>query len=207
MVLIEVRNSQGIVGRCDAKCYNAAHAGCTCICGGRNHGRGLEKAVEQTREHVEEWVEAYAASQRLAEYEAHVNRRVYQMSLFELVEELERDRQTMKTLETVHQYKPAWSGIEAHCRLRVYSHEGRTVAIVTEPANNHGISVTNAAEWLLPALAAQYALPPGTVWLEHYERDGEQPETFDLVTLGDGARPEWQRLSLEEVETLTGEAF
>lgn len=39
-----------IEGRCDAKCYNARHADCHCICGGRNHGAGLERARENTRE-------------------------------------------------------------------------------------------------------------------------------------------------------------
>lgn len=34
--------------RCDAKCYNAKHAKCTCICGGTNHGKGLKKAIENT---------------------------------------------------------------------------------------------------------------------------------------------------------------
>jgi len=46
--LIAVYNSSGLVGRCDAKCYNAKHPVCTCICGGANHGQGLQKAVENT---------------------------------------------------------------------------------------------------------------------------------------------------------------
>lgn len=44
--LIAVYNSRGCVGRCDARCYNGAHARCTCICGGKNHGAGLDKAKE-----------------------------------------------------------------------------------------------------------------------------------------------------------------
>jgi len=31
--------------RCDAACYDAKRLGCTCICGGKNHGQGLEKAM------------------------------------------------------------------------------------------------------------------------------------------------------------------
>jgi len=30
--------------RCDAKCYNAKHLECHCICGGTNHGAGIEQA-------------------------------------------------------------------------------------------------------------------------------------------------------------------
>lgn len=42
--LIEVRNSEGIVGRCDARCYNAEHVNCDCVCRGHNHGAGLKQA-------------------------------------------------------------------------------------------------------------------------------------------------------------------
>lgn len=43
--LMAVYNSEGCVGRCDARCYNAIHPNCTCICGGRNHGKGEAFAV------------------------------------------------------------------------------------------------------------------------------------------------------------------
>lgn len=38
--------------RCDSSCYNAKTPpkGCRCICQGRNHGVGLDRAVENTRE-------------------------------------------------------------------------------------------------------------------------------------------------------------
>lgn len=32
--------------RCDARCYNAKGHKCTCICGGKNHGAGKKKALE-----------------------------------------------------------------------------------------------------------------------------------------------------------------
>jgi hypothetical protein len=35
---------------CDDKCYNATGSHCTCICGGVNHGKGLSKAVNDTKE-------------------------------------------------------------------------------------------------------------------------------------------------------------
>ena len=47
------------VGRCDARCYNAKHPDCDCICGGRNHGCKEERAISNTREHYEEWLEEY----------------------------------------------------------------------------------------------------------------------------------------------------
>ena len=48
--LIAVYNSEGLVGRCDSHCHSAVEPECTCICSGRNHGVGLERATENTRE-------------------------------------------------------------------------------------------------------------------------------------------------------------
>jgi hypothetical protein len=56
--LLSVYNSDGCVGRCDAKCYEAHEPECKCICGGKNHGAGLKKAAENMREVAESWLEA-----------------------------------------------------------------------------------------------------------------------------------------------------
>lgn len=48
--LISVHNSEGCVGRCDAKCYDAQSDECDCICGGKNHGAGLDRARANTAE-------------------------------------------------------------------------------------------------------------------------------------------------------------
>lgn len=45
VVLIEVSNSDGVYGRCDAKCYLATGPECDCCCGGVNHGKGLTQAI------------------------------------------------------------------------------------------------------------------------------------------------------------------
>jgi len=50
--LIAVYNSEGCVGRCDARCYEAKNAQCHCICGGRNHSAGKQRAIENTHEDV-----------------------------------------------------------------------------------------------------------------------------------------------------------
>jgi predicted methyltransferase MtxX (methanogen marker protein 4) len=55
--LIAVYNSEGCVGRCDAKCYNAWEPDCDCICQGRNHGAGKQQAIDNTRELAESWLE------------------------------------------------------------------------------------------------------------------------------------------------------
>jgi hypothetical protein len=48
--LMAVYNSDGLVGRCDARCYLGHGDSCDCCCGGVNHGVGLERAQENTRE-------------------------------------------------------------------------------------------------------------------------------------------------------------
>lgn len=50
--LIYVGNSEGCVGRCDAKCYDAHYPDCDCICGGKNHSKGLKQALENTSEMI-----------------------------------------------------------------------------------------------------------------------------------------------------------
>lgn len=61
--LIASYNSDGCVGRCDAKCYEATTPGCECICGGKNHGTGQAKAIENTRQFgkdmMREWAKAH----------------------------------------------------------------------------------------------------------------------------------------------------
>ena len=58
--LIAVYNSDGCIGRCDAKCTEATTPECTCICGGMNHGAGRDKAIANTREMAERWITEYA---------------------------------------------------------------------------------------------------------------------------------------------------
>ena len=80
--LIAVYNSDGCVGRCDAKCYDAKHPNCDCICGGKNHGAGKQVAMDNTREWAESWISEYAKRQGLHEFDAVVNQDVYQLALF-----------------------------------------------------------------------------------------------------------------------------
>jgi hypothetical protein len=55
-------NSDGIKGRCDAKCHNAASPDCDCMCGGRYHGSGRNGTFEEVRrQHGTEILEAAKA--------------------------------------------------------------------------------------------------------------------------------------------------
>jgi hypothetical protein len=81
--LIAVCNSEGCVGRCDARYYEAAEPDCDCICGGRNHGAGKEQAIGNTRELAENWLgQARASGQDITHAELAVT--VTHEPLFEL---------------------------------------------------------------------------------------------------------------------------
>jgi len=56
--LIAVYNSDGCIGRCDAKCYQAAPGPCDCICQGKNHAAGKAQATANTRDLARQWVTA-----------------------------------------------------------------------------------------------------------------------------------------------------
>jgi hypothetical protein len=59
--LIYVRYGSGETHRCDARCYTAREPDCSCICGGKNHGVGESKAVQNVLQYTEDQVRAIAA--------------------------------------------------------------------------------------------------------------------------------------------------
>jgi len=65
--LISVYNSSGMVGRCDAKCYDAIDKKCTCICAGANHGAGQQKAIQNTSQMAEIYIEEYIKENHLGQ--------------------------------------------------------------------------------------------------------------------------------------------
>jgi len=50
MVLLEFSLADGTRKKCDARCYNDHRKDCECICGGANHGKGIEVAIANTSE-------------------------------------------------------------------------------------------------------------------------------------------------------------
>lgn len=48
-VLLEIRQGDRVIRRCDERCYYSLSRCCSCVCGGYNHGAGLEIARELTR--------------------------------------------------------------------------------------------------------------------------------------------------------------
>lgn len=58
--VLAVYNSEGVVGRCDARCHDAVTGDCDCICGGANHGRGTAFAIDNTRQRIDRFTSSTA---------------------------------------------------------------------------------------------------------------------------------------------------
>lgn len=54
MRVIEARVEDGLLGCCTEKCYEASSSkeACRCVCGGKNHGRGEQYALEHAQENA-----------------------------------------------------------------------------------------------------------------------------------------------------------
>ena len=80
--LIAISTSSGLVGRCDAKCYEATCPVCECICGGRNHGVGREQAAENTRALAERWGENYTKQKGWTDFTIELHEECQQPTLW-----------------------------------------------------------------------------------------------------------------------------
>ena len=119
-------------------------------------------------------------------------------------------------IDTIHHYQnPALQTGDASCWLRIYSTDGGIVVVLSELAENPGVSVTNAAAALATEIARIYDLETVTTfWVEHYgafsytASGGD--ETFDLVTFTwrnrTASNSEWQRLNSDQLHKLLRES-
>src|SRR5579875_3621161 len=83
-----------------------------------------------------------------------------------------------------------------YARVRIYEHDGKRIALVTELDNNPGQSVTNAAEIVYETVTARHR---PDLLLEHYPDDNE----YDLVcTAGEVS---WKRCTTQEFIEIIGE--
>ena len=110
-------------------------------------------------------------------------------------------------------------GCEAKCDIEVYRTPRvagippETLVVATELPDNHGTSITNAAEDLATAVCRVLEVSPqGFHWIEHYPDRGSrhQPiaESWDRVYFGfdwrEGrfVKPRWRHANLETVNVL-----
>jgi hypothetical protein len=58
MTTVLAYESGGAKRRCDARCHNAVHDDCNCICDGKNHGVGFQQAIVNIQEDLDGLKEA-----------------------------------------------------------------------------------------------------------------------------------------------------
>jgi hypothetical protein len=85
--LIAVYTSQGCIGRCDARCYEATHPECTCVCGGRNHGKGRTQSITNTRHQAQRWIADDTRAHDLHDIRAEIHHTCHQLPLWSTVHE------------------------------------------------------------------------------------------------------------------------
>lgn len=104
---------------------------------------------------------------------------------------------------------PRWSGSPTTFRLRVFRRplDGRHVAVVTELAENDGLSITNAAEFVWRDVMAKLRTTD-VVMVEHYgpmsyHGSATRSNLYDEVTI-DGRGVQWRRLPVEVIHGAWG---
>jgi hypothetical protein len=59
-ILMAVYDADSCAGQCDTECYAATEPeprSCSCICGGQNHGAGLNQAIRNTLKYWGQWLD------------------------------------------------------------------------------------------------------------------------------------------------------
>ncbi len=80
--LIAVYDSNGLLGQCDATCYEATQPVYECICGGRNHRAGIQTAIDHTRHVAQQWTRVYAQKEGLTSFTAEIHAESQQAPLW-----------------------------------------------------------------------------------------------------------------------------
>jgi len=63
--LIFIRHNKKLVSKCDSRCYLAKQPDCNCVCGGMNHGKGLDQAIINTQSYYKRWVRKFKKQRKL----------------------------------------------------------------------------------------------------------------------------------------------
>jgi hypothetical protein len=77
-------------------------------------------------------------------------------------------------------YPSNWNGM-ATCRVRVYQEGTDFTVIATELPENHGTSITNAAERVVTVVCLRFNIDPRNLtWIEHYP-DRNTPHSRESI--------------------------
>lgn len=102
--------------------------------------------------------------------------------------------------------------ISGRCRVRIYKRKNGThTVLLTETRNNHGEPMTTVCDRIATNLVSRWGLNPKTTqWIQHSLPDPGSATEFEHLTFtwDENARadhPQWQSLSSEQAEIMTGE--
>lgn len=112
----------------------------------------------------------------------------------------------MKITDIVHNYPDGNSRLVCGlCRVRAFISESGTVVLLTDlDEKNDGQSVTNAVERIIKSLQELGVVIGPVTYLEHYEREDPQCDSFDIVTIESRGGTQWKTISREEALVLMG---
>ncbi len=110
----------------------------------------------------------------------------------------------MKTLDIVHSFHDGRNRVSRGlCRVRSFVGETGTTVLLTDLGDkNDGQSVTNAVETIIGSLLRQGLVLEPAIFIEHYERDNPEHDTFDRVNLH--PKTDWSSMSRNEVIAMLG---
>lgn len=114
-----------------------------------------------------------------------------------------------RTSKEIFQFSDS-NGTVGKCELELHVTEDHDICIVTEVADNAGMSVTNAVEFLAAQVCKRHSLDiTRVVWIEHYgpdsypdtkDKDGHRYDlvTFKLTSHRTLTKPEWYPMSADD---------
>lgn len=93
----------------------------------------------------------------------------------------------MKINDLIIRY-PTLQRVDGICRLRTFVNSDiKIVALITDiDYKNTSASITNSIEQICEYLVKKGFVPPGSIFIEHYENG-----TFDFVKMNENNEPEW----------------
>lgn len=108
----------------------------------------------------------------------------------------------MKLFDIIHQFKAeAYSINDGLCRVRMFINSKNKVNIVVTDLGdlNPSASVTNGIEKIKQSLLQSGIIPDEVSFIEHYEKDSYDINSFDLVTFDKKGDPSWTTIIEESV--------
>lgn len=97
------------------------------------------------------------------------------------------------------------------CHVQIVQNKKETIVITTELPINQGMSITNAAEFIVEKIVSEFHLDPlKTRFIEHWGDDVNSlaPNSYDTITFAwhdkTAGSPKWKRVGSKEIEGILG---